>query len=84
MCSNEDPEQPKVNNFLKNTDHCIPRVSDLEGLKRILRICISNERPGDAKAAGLGTTLGELEEQLAFCSKQDKLFFFLPDIIYLF
>ena len=60
MCSNEDPEQPKVNNFLKNTDHCIPRVSDLEGLKRILRICISNERPGDAKAAGLGTTLGEL------------------------
>ena len=51
---------------------------------RILRNCISNELPGDAKAAGLGTTLGELEEPPAFSSKQDKLFFFLPDIIYLF
>ena len=65
----------KETNFLKNMDHCIPRVSGLESLRRILRICISNELPGDAKAAGLKTMLGELEEPLAFSSKQDKLFF---------
>lgn len=50
--------------MLVSTD-CAPappapqRLSDLEGLEEALRISISTKFPGDAEAAGPGTTLGE-------------------------
>lgn len=34
-----------------------PRVPDLIGLGAGLKVCISNKFPGNADAAGLGTTL---------------------------
>lgn len=38
-----------------------PGVSDSVGLTQVvLRICVSDRFPGDADAAGLGSTLGDL------------------------
>lgn len=47
-----------------------PRVSDSAGLKRDLRMCISNKLPGDADAASLRHAL--LESLTALCIAEVK------------
>lgn len=51
--------QNHLEDLLKQTAGLHTRVSDSVVLKWDLSLCIFNQFPGDADAAGLGTTLGE-------------------------